>query len=272
MTRLEARPTELTQSKHGLRPAPAITLRDIKLRIGDRQIIDGIDLDLPAKSFTCVIGPSGCGKTTLLRLAAGLMLPTSGQITYRGTPIRSPTRSIAVVFQDYGRALLPWRTVEGNVALALEAANVAKRDRASRVAQLLETVGLARFADRFPAQLSGGMQQRAQIARCLAQEPDVLLMDEPFGALDAMTRQGLQDEILRLVEARGTTVFFVTHDLEEAIYLGDRVVALQANPGRIARMFDVPLPRARNQLTTREDPAFLALRRTLFDFVQDEPH
>src|SRR5690606_31592115 len=134
---------------------------------------------------------------------------------------------------------------------------------------LLSKVGLAEHANKYPSQLSGGMQQRLQIARCLAQEPDVLLMDEPFGALDAMTRQSLQDEVLRLVADRKTTVFFVTHDLEEALYLSDRVVALYANPGRIAQMIDVPIPRPRDQLTTREHPEFLRLRRELFTLMED---
>jgi NitT/TauT family transport system ATP-binding protein len=183
--------------------------------------------------------------------------------------MKGPAREIAVVFQDYANALMPWRTAAGNVSLALEAAHVPRAQRGERIAELLGKVGLAGYAKAFPSQLSGGMQQRLQIARCLAQEPSVLVMDEPFGALDAMTRQHLQDEVLRIVEASDTTVFFVTHDLEEAIYLGDRVIALRPNPGRIAEVFDVPLPKPRNQLTTREDPDFLRLRRALFDFIQD---
>ena len=146
---------------------------------------------------------------------------------------------------------------------------VPRRDRAGRIAPLLRTVGLDRYADRYPAQLSGGMQQRLQIARCLAQQPALLLMDEPFGALDAMTRQALQDEVLQLVEQSGMTVLFVTHDLEEAIYLGDRVIALRPHPGRVAAIFDVRLPRPRDQLSTREQPEFLKLRRALFDFIQE---
>ena len=141
--------------------------------------------------------------------------------------------------------------------------------RTERIVELLAKVGLAGHAEQFPIQLSGGMQQRLQIARCLGQEPSVLLMDEPFGALDAMTRQALQDELLRIIEASKTTALFVTHDLDEAIYLGNRVVALRPNPGRIAQIFDVNLPRPRNQLATREHPEFLRLRRALFDFVSE---
>ena len=182
--------------------------------------------------------------------------------------MRGPRRDVAVVFQDYGRALLPWRTASGNVALALEAMGVASRARPARIRDLLARVGLAEHAEKFPAQMSGGMQQRLQIARCLAQEPEVLLMDEPFGALDAMTRQGLQDEVLALVGESGATVFFVTHDLEEAAYLGDVVIGLLPHPGRIARQVGVQLPRPRDQLATREMPEFLRLRRDLFDFMR----
>src|SRR6185312_1157836 len=185
------------------------------------------------------VGASGCGKTTLLRLAAGLLHPSDGDVVYRGQPIKGPARDIAITFQDYSKALLPWRTAAGNVALALEAAGVPRAERAARIQALLDMVGLGQRADTYPIQLSGGMQQRVQIARCLAQGPSVLLMDEPFGALDAMTRQALQDEVLRIFQLGGTTIVFVTHDLEEALYLGDRVVAMRPNPGRIAQVFDI---------------------------------
>ena len=245
-----------------------ITLAGVSLALGGREILRGIDLDIPRGSFACVVGPSGCGKTTLLRLIAGLIAPDAGAVRIGGAPVRGPRRDVAVVFQDYGRALLPWRTAAGNVALALEAMGVRARDRAPRIRDLLARVGLAGQEETFPAQMSGGMQQRLQIARCLAQEPAVLLMDEPFGALDAMTRQGLQDEVLALVAQSGATVFFVTHDLEEAVYLGDRVIGLLAHPGRVATTVAVDLPRPRDQLATREMPAFLRLRRELFDFMR----
>lgn len=222
--------------------------------------------------FVCIVGPSGCGKTTLLRAATGLLQLSSGEVRRNGVVVRQPSREVAFVFQDYGRALLPWRTVEGNISLALEAAAVASEERPQRIAQVLAKVGLSKHSQKFPSQLSGGMQQRAQIARCLAQRPEVLMMDEPFGALDALTRQGLQDELARLVRDDGLTVLFVTHDLEEAIYLGDRVIALQANPGpdrpSLARMLDVQIPRPRDQLSTKEHPEFLKLRRELFAFIE----
>jgi NitT/TauT family transport system ATP-binding protein len=249
--------------------APLLRVQGLNVALGGRTVLQDIDLDIRKKEFVCVVGPSGCGKTTLLRVLSGLIRPATGTVAYDGKPVTQPARDIAIVFQDYGKALLPWRTAAGNVSLALEACGVPKADRKDRIAALLDKVGLGRHAGHYPAQLSGGMQQRLQIARCLAQEPTVLMMDEPFGALDAMTRQKLQDEVLRIVESAGTTVFFVTHDLEEAIYLGDRVIALWPNPGRLGETFDIKLPRPRNQLTTREMPEFLRLRRGLFDFIQE---
>jgi NitT/TauT family transport system ATP-binding protein len=230
-------------------------------------ILQDISLEVREREFVCLIGASGCGKTTLLRLLGGLLQPTRGTVAFRGRPVTGPDSALAIVFQDYGKALLPWRTVAGNVALALEARRVPQRERPAIIERLLGQVGLADRADAFPGQLSGGMQQRLQIARCLAQSPQVLLMDEPFGALDAMTRQTLQDEIARLSAAAGMTVVFVTHDLDEAIYLGDRVVAMESRPGRIGEVVDVGLPRPRDQLTTREDPRFLALRHRLFNLL-----
>jgi NitT/TauT family transport system ATP-binding protein len=248
---------------------PLIEFRGINHDFGTRPILRDIDLAVGQSEFVCLIGPSGCGKTTLLRMIGGLLEPSAGQVTFGGAPVNGPAKEISFMFQDYSKALLPWRTAAGNVSLALEAVGMPARERGPRIAELLTKVGLGAHSDHYPAQLSGGMQQRVQIARCLAQEPSVLLMDEPFGALDAMTRQALQDEILRIIEVSRTTVIFVTHDLEEAIYLGDRVVALYPNPGRIAQVFDVDLPSPRNQLTTREHPEFLRLRRELFDFIRE---
>lgn len=249
-------------------PASSIAFENVSLAYGNRTVISDLSFSVGRGEIACVIGPSGCGKTTALRMAAGLVRPDNGQVTVLGKDISGPRRDVAIVFQDYGKALLPWRTARGNISLALEAAGVAARDRAAIIDPLLEKVGLARHADKYPTEMSGGMQQRLQIARCLAQKPEVILMDEPFGALDAMTRQGLQDEMLSIVAETGTTVFFVTHDIEEAIYLGDKVIGLLPNPGRIGQVFNVTLPRPRDQLATREMPEFLSLRRTLFDFIQ----
>jgi NitT/TauT family transport system ATP-binding protein len=250
-------------------PAQAlIEFENVGVALGGTAILTGINLRIDAGDFVCVVGPSGCGKTTLLRLLGGLLEPTAGAVRYAGKRVAGPRSDVAVMFQDYGRALLPWRTCTGNVSLALEALNVPHAERPARIAAVLETVGLAGKGDRYPSELSGGMQQRLQIARCLAQQPRVLLMDEPFGALDAMTRQTLQDEMLSIVAASGATVFFVTHDLEEAVYLGNRVIGLLPHPGRIASDVAVRLPRPRNQLATREDPEFARLRRGLFDFIK----
>ena len=248
---------------------PLIEFKGVNHNFGTRPIVRNVDLTVGESEFVCLIGPSGCGKTTLLRMVGGLLSPSEGQVLFNGRPVNGPEKEISFMFQDYSKALLPWRTAAGNISLALEANNVPAAQRGPRIKELLAKVGLANHADHYPAQLSGGMQQRVQIARCLAQEPSVLLMDEPFGALDAMTRQALQDEILRLIAVSKTTVVFVTHDLEEAIYLGDRVVALYPNPGRVAQVFDVHLPSPRDQLTTREHPEFLRLRRELFDFIRE---
>jgi NitT/TauT family transport system ATP-binding protein len=249
-------------------PKPQIRFEGVTLELGGKTIIENLSLSVRPGEFLCIVGASGCGKTTALRLAAGLYQPTRGNVNFDGQPMLRPRREIAIVFQDYGKALLPWRTAAGNVSLALETGGMPAAERPARIEELLRTVGLPGHAGKYPAEMSGGMQQRLQIARCLAQEPKTLLMDEPFGALDAMTRQGLQDEVLALVAASGATVIFVTHDLDEAIYLGDRVVGLLPHPGRIGIELQVNLPRPRDQLSTREQPEFLRLRRQLFDFIK----
>lgn len=248
-----------------------ITMTKVDVSLGGRPVLADINLAVETGEFLCVIGPSGCGKTTLLRLAAGLIAPTAGRVDFLGDPLLAPKRELAVVFQDYGDALLPWRTAAGNVSLVLETMRTPKEKREAIVTDVLARVGLAGHGEKYPRQLSGGMQQRLQIARCLAQEPQVWLMDEPFGALDAITRQALQDEILQITSS-GSTVLFVTHDLEEAIYLGDRIVAMGVGPGHIARVLDVPLPRPRDRRTTFEEPEFRRLRRVLLDFIKEAEH
>ena len=260
------------KSADDLKAPTFLSLRDISISLCGRQILSPISLEAGRGRFVCIVGPSGCGKTTLLRAVAGLAKVGSGSVEVAGKPMVKPSLDVAFVFQDYGRALLPWRTVEGNISLALEATGISKAQRKERIEETLQKVGLTSHARKFPPQLSGGMQQRVQIARCLAQRPKLLLMDEPFGALDAMTRQSLQDEVARLVNEEGITVLFVTHDLEEAIYLGDRVIVLRANPtpGRpsLAKVVDVDIPRPRDQLTTREHPRFLELRHDLFIAIE----
>jgi NitT/TauT family transport system ATP-binding protein len=252
-------------------PTPALQFEGVSIRLGGKEILSPTTLDIRQGEFVCIIGPSGCGKTTLLRAAAGFVQPSAGAVRRGQEIVKGPSREAAFVFQDYGRALLPWRTVAGNVSLALEAMGVPAAERPARIDKVLQTVGLSAHAGKFPLQLSGGMQQRAQIARCLAQEPSMMMMDEPFGALDAMTRESLQDELSRLVRDSGLTVLFVTHDLEEAIYLGDRVVALRSNPtpGKpsVAAVVDVNIPGPRSQLSTKEHPEYLRLRRELYHFL-----
>jgi NitT/TauT family transport system ATP-binding protein len=224
-----------------------------------RRIVEDIDLDVRRGEFLTIVGASGTGKTTLLRLLGGLVPASGGTISFRGKPVDGPPEGVVVVFQDYSHALLQWRTVAGNVALGLEG-RVAAGEREQRVSTALEMVGLGHCADDHPWQLSGGMQQRVQIARALALRPDVLLMDEPFGALDAMTKAALQDELLRVHARTGTSFVFITHDIEEAVYLGDRVVVLGGPPGRIHRIVPVALPRPRAQIETRQMPEFLRHR------------
>lgn len=247
--------------------SPILSVQNLDFTVGALNILKDISLSVHEKEFVCIVGASGCGKTTLLRLMGGLLSPTAGSALYRGQKITGPQPELAVVFQDYGRALLPWRTVAGNVELALEARRIPKNERADIIHDMLSRVGLAERADAYPTQLSGGMQQRLQIARCMAQAPQVLLMDEPFGALDAMTRQTLQDEVARLCSEAGVTVVFITHDLEEAIYLGDRVISMDKHPGRLSETLSIELERPRNQLTTREDARFLAYRHRLFNLL-----
>ena len=247
--------------------ATALSVRDLTMRFGQRLILDRINLEAREGEFLCIVGASGSGKTTLLRVLAGLARPAAGEACFEGQPIAGPSRDRAIIFQDYSKALLPWRTVRGNVALSLEARNVRQRQQDEIIGELLAKMGLAHAKDQYPLQLSGGMQQRVQIARCLAQSPKLLLMDEPFGALDAMTRQVLQDEILALTAENRVTTVFITHDLEEAIYLGDHVVVLGRSPATVVENIRIELPRPRNQLSTREDSRFLAYRHRLFELL-----
>ena len=244
---------------------PALAISNLGLRFGSRRILEAVSLDVRQGEFLCIVGSSGSGKTTLLRVLAGLSRADEGSVRFEGETVSAPSRDRAIIFQDYSKALLPWRTVHGNVALSLEARGVPASQQGPIIDELLDRMGLGRAKEQFPSQLSGGMQQRVQIARCLAQKPKMLLMDEPFGALDAMTRQTLQDEILQLVADKRITTVFITHDLEEAIYLGDRVLVLGGSPASVITSVDIDLPRPRNQLTTREDHRFLAYRHRLFE-------
>jgi NitT/TauT family transport system ATP-binding protein len=210
----------------------------------DMPALIDINLEIQEGEFICLLGPSGCGKSTLLKIIAGLIPASSGRITIDGKPINGPGPERAVVFQDY--ALFPWMTVRDNIEFGLEARKLAPSARKEISNKLLRTVGLSDFADRFPHHLSGGMKQRVSIARALAVNPSLLLMDEPFGALDAQTRQTLQDELLRIWREYRKTVIFVTHSIEEAIYLSDKIVVMTARPGRIKEVVTVQEARPRD--------------------------
>ncbi|HVA39091.1 MAG TPA: ABC transporter ATP-binding protein [Candidatus Binataceae bacterium] len=231
-----------------------------------RAIVESISFNVARGEFLTIVGGSGTGKTTLLRMLGGLVRPTGGSVKFRGKPIDGPPDGAVVVFQDYSHALLQWRSVARNVALGLEG-RLDGAELRGRVAEALRMVGLERNADDYPWQLSGGMQQRVQIARALALKPAVMLMDEPFGALDSMTKAALQDEMLRVHAQTGTSFVFITHDIEEAVYLGDRVIVIGGTPGRIFRTLAIDLPRPRDQIETRQTPAFLRYRHELHDAI-----
>ena len=243
-------------------------LRDVGLTVssdeGTLEILRGVTFDLGLGEIIGVVGRSGAGKTTLLRILGGLLAPTSGEVCLDGHVLNGPPRTAVTVFQDYGNALLPWRTVRRNVGLPLER-KVPKKELRERVNAALEMVGLHDRGNAYPWQLSGGMQQRVQIARALVLRPRVLLMDEPFGALDAMTKAALQDELLGVQHETGSTILFITHDIEEAIYLSDRVVVLAGPPGQVALDTKIDLPRPRNQVTSRESPSYIEARHRLYN-------
>jgi ABC-type nitrate/sulfonate/bicarbonate transport system ATPase subunit len=238
-----------------------LRLDSVSRHFGEQHVLDGITLTVPDGQFLSVVGPSGCGKSTLLRTIAGLLPAQEGTITLDGTPVTGVPERLAVVFQEYGRSLLPWLTVRDNVALPLRRRGLGRAARRAEAETILERVGLHGVARRRPGELSGGMQQRVAIARALVCRPSLLLMDEPFGSLDAGTREDLEDLLLEVHRTNGTTIVFVTHDIDESVYVGDRVVVLSPGPGsRVVRDLPVGLPGERDQLTTRSLPGFVKLR------------
>ncbi|GAB5096701.1 ABC transporter ATP-binding protein [Caballeronia sp. LP006] len=221
-------------------------------------VLDNFDLSVREGEFLAVLGPSGCGKSTFLSILAGLVPQTAGEITVDGEPVSAARQKLGVVFQGY--ALFPWRTVRKNVETGLEIRGVKAVQRRSEAERFLRLVGLLDFADHYPHQLSGGMRQRVAIARVLAYGPEILLMDEPFGALDAQTRESLQQELLAIWEQSAKTVVFVTHSIDEAIFLADRVAIMGRGPGRVKEIIDIDLPRPRDA-SLRHSAAFMALRQ-----------
>ena len=233
----------------------------------ERLAVADVSFDVQRSEFVCVVGPSGAGKTTLLRCLAGLMPPTSGEARFEGEALRRVPEQVGVVFQDYGRSLYPWLTVNRNIALPLKVRGVDKPTRTERIGEVLAAVGLAGEGRHYPWQLSGGMQQRVAIARSLVYRPELLLMDEPFASVDAQTRFELEDLILRVRDEFNITVVFITHDIDEAVYLADRIVVLSSSPGVVREIVDVSLPRPRDQIATKKAERFAELRRHILELV-----
>ncbi len=235
---------------------------------GDIEAVRNLTFDLRAGELACLVGPSGSGKTTLLKCISGLMAPTEGEVLLDGKRVSGPPKKMAVVFQEYGRSLFPWMRVRENVELPLKNQGVPKAECDRLVDEALEAVGLSHVPRSYPWQLSGGMQQRVAIARAIAYQPEVLLMDEPFAAVDAQTRADLEDLIRVVWKKLGVTVLFVTHDIDESIYLGERVIMLSSSPTVIQEDIVIDLPDDRDQLNTRALPRFTELRHHVYEQIQ----
>jgi len=258
--------------------APVVPLRREILRLdlvgkvyqgssGPTEAIKELSFGVAENEFVSIVGPSGSGKTSLLRIISGLSAPTSGSVHLHGQPVSGVVDDLVLVFQDYGRSLCPWLTARRNVALGLARVAVDRETKRRRVEEALAAVGLGGFEDHHPAELSGGMQQRLQIARAIAYQPSILLMDEPFGSLDALTRFELEDGLLALWTASPKTIIFVTHDIDEAIYLSDRIIVVSSRPARVQAEFSVALPRPRHQIETRGLPGFAAMRGDILRLI-----
>lgn len=252
--------------------ASLLQIQHLKKNFGSGEklarILDDVTFEVKSGEFVCVVGPSGSGKTTLLRTIAGLQPATQGQVVFEGETVTEPPAKMAVVFQDYSRSLLPWMTVNKNVMLPLKN-KFTERERKARAEKALASVGLSGKGGLYPWQLSGGMQQRAAIARGLAYQPDVLLMDEPFAAVDAQTRIELEDLVLKIRAEYNTTVLFVTHDIDEAVYLADRVIVLSGAPTSVTENIVVDLPQPRHQVETKGLPEYARLRNRVFQLIQE---
>jgi NitT/TauT family transport system ATP-binding protein len=255
--------------------APLIEVRD--LAVGYRKqrdetvltAIDGVDVNIARGEFVAVVGPSGCGKTTLLNVIAGLVKPWRGEVLIEGRPVREPGPGRAMVFQDY--ALMPWRSVEANIRFGVEfREHLSKGELDERIARYMELVGLTGFERSYPYELSGGMRQRVGIARALVSEPQILLADEPFGAVDAMTREAMQGELERIIAETGQTVILITHSIDEALTLADRIVVISHRPGKVLAEIEVPFRRPRRDYDVKADPNWTPLREQLWDLLRAE--
>ena len=234
----------------------ALSIRALSKRYANLEVLKGIDLDIESGEFTVLVGPSGCGKSTLLKMISGLLAPSTGEIFVEGEQVTRPHGNVGIVFQN--SLLLPWRNILANVMLPIDMKRLPRHEYLPRAKALLKLVGLEGFEKKLPWQLSGGMQQRASICRALVHDPKIMLMDEPFGALDAMTRERMNVELMRIQRETGKTVLLITHSIPEAVFLADRVLVMTERPGSIAAIYDVPLPRPRS-LDAMADPVFTEL-------------
>jgi NitT/TauT family transport system ATP-binding protein len=239
---------------------------------GEREVpaCENISFSVNKGEFVCIVGPSGCGKTTLLKCVCHLLKPTAGKVFVNDKEIHSPPKEMILIFQDYSRSLFPWRTVLKNVLFVLEKKDLSKKERMGIAKSALASVYLTGFENHYPWELSGGMQQRVAIARAIAFNPDILLMDEPFASVDAQTRSDLEDTILEIWSRYSQTILLVTHDIEEAIYLADRVLVLSQRPSEIREEIQIDLERPRNQLTTKEDKRFIEYRHYIYTLIKEE--
>ena len=249
-------------------PGVMISIEDASKSFGDVVAFEGFDLEVREQEALCIVGPSGCGKTTLLRCIDGLIPLTYGKVRIRGEIVAKAHPNVAMVFQHFG--LFPWMTVESNVAYGLKVNGVGKAERLERAARYIDLVGLDGFETKYPYQLSGGMQQRVGLARALTMEPEVLLMDEPFASVDAQTREILQEQLLQIWETHRRTMVFITHSIEEAILLGDRVAVLSTRPGRVKEIIDIPFGHPRNIGEIFSDDRFAELRNRVWNKLRDE--
>ena len=242
----------------------------------EQLVAANISFDVKAGEIVSIVGPSGCGKTTLLKALAGLIRPTGGTIRFQGKVVQGVPDRLAIVFQEYGRSLLPWTTVNGNIELPLRYQSIPSDERRRRVAESLQAVDLSGFGERYPWQLSGGMQQRVAIARALAYQPKLLLMDEPFASVDAQTRADLEDLVATLRDRFGITMVLVTHDIDESVYLSDRVIVLSRSPSTVLAQVGIELPRPRDQIKTKAMQQFVEKRSEIAQMIRrpvdGEPH